>query len=181
MIGLNYQQPRTRTSPPPALSVNASYEARSGGAITSPFILYKTAFSCSTLPTLMWGAGAGTSFSVPNPGADTWTEEETIKSPHQARLLLTRPCLHLYILALAHALHWYYLQGLRSFLLCRRSLLEARVHHSFLCILGHHLLPQAWALYSLKLQLIQQDCMRLYTAMRLFLHLPSQRDFFHSV
>ena len=41
----------------------------------------------------MWGAGAGTSFSVPNPGADTRTEEETIKSPHQARLLPYPPLL----------------------------------------------------------------------------------------
>ena len=41
---------------------------------------------------------------------------------------------------------------------------------------GHLSLPQARALHSLKLQMIQQDCTSLYTAMRLYLHLPSQRD-----
>ena len=89
---------------------------------------------------------------------------------------LTRPCLFLYILALARAFHWYYQRDLRSFLMCRRSLQQARIHHSFLRILRHHSLPQARALHSLKLQLIQQDCMSLYTAMRLYLHLPSEWD-----
>ena len=53
---------------------------------------------------------------------------------------------------------------------------QAWIRHSFLRILGRHLLPQARALRSLKDQLIQQDCMSLDTPMRLYFYLPSQRD-----
>jgi len=85
----------------------------------------------------------------------------------------TRPCLRLYIPALARAPNCTY--GV-SFLLCHRSRQQARVRPLFLHILGRHSLPQPRALRSLKLQLIQQDCTSLDTAMRLYLYLPSQRD-----
>ena len=167
------------------------YKARYGGssrAITSPFIVHKTTFSCSTLPTLMWGAGAGRPFSVPSPctcrgpsantreESHTRTDEEMIKSPHQARLLAYPPLLRPVHAGIGSRSPLVLPTASSFVLLCHRSLPQARVHHSFLHILGHHLLPQARALHSLKLQLIQQDCTSLYTAMRLYLHLPSQRD-----
>ena len=109
------------------------------------------------------------SFCAPTPGAgrgpsantreesDTRTErEETIKSAHQARLLPYPP-----LLTPVHTGSGYQ---------------QAWIRRSFLRILGRHLLPQARALRSIKLQLIQQDCTSLDTPMRLYLYLPSQRD-----
>ena len=117
-------------------------------------------------PNIDVGAGARTPFSVPSPGADTRTEAEKIKSPHQARLL---PCPSL--LTPVHTG-----SDLRSPLVLPTgssfvstvspfpSMGTGSVHR-------HHSLPQAQDLHSLKLQLIQQDCTSLYTAMRLYLHL----------
>ena len=60
--------------------------------------------------------------------------------------------------------------------LCHRPHHQAWIRHSFLRIPGRYLLPQARALRSIKLQLIQQDCTSSDTPMRLYLYLPSQGD-----
>ena len=103
-IGLNYQQPRT---PPPAPCINTSYEARYGGssrAITSPlsFILHKTTFSCSSLPTL--------SIALERTRGQ---KKKQLNHPTKHVSCFTRPCLRLHILTLARALHWYRLVSVR--------------------------------------------------------------------
>ena len=102
--------------------------------------------------------------------------KETIKSTHQARFLPYPPLLTPVHTGSGLRCPLVLPTGLRSFLLCHPFLPQAWVHYSFLRILVRHSLPQARALHSLKLQMIQQDCTSLYTAMRTYLHLPSQRD-----
>ena len=131
--------------------------------MTSPLILHRTTFSCSSLPTLMWGQEQEHHFLFLALVRTRGQKQKRSNRPTKLASCLARPCLRLYILALACALHWYYLRLLRSFLLCRRSLAQARVHHS---------LPRARALHSLKLQLIQQDCTSLYTAISSTLVFP---------
>ena len=93
-----------------------------------------------------------------------WKEKKRSNCPTKLVSCFTHPCLHIYIPALTRALHWYYLRGLRSLLLCHHSHQQARIRHS---------LPQARALHLLKLQLTQQDCTNLDSAMRLYLRLPN--------
>ena len=106
----------------------------------------------------------------------SWTHgRKEKKSSHRPTKLIscfTRPCLCLYIPALARALHLY-IRGRHLLLRDHRSHQQARVRHSFLRILGSHSLLQARAL---KLPLIQQESTSLDTAVRLYLYLPTQRD-----
>ena len=99
-------------------------------------------------------------------------EKKRSNRPTKLASCLTHPCLRLYIPALACALQLY-LQSLRSFMPPSPS---TGMDSPFVSTHSGSLLPQARALRSLKLQLIQQDCTSLDTPMRLYLYLPSQRD-----